>query len=153
MDPISCGCGLQNRRVDGNTTLNRSSKNYHTENMWVVKMVMKMPLELGPGFKEFYRTNKGQMPFLIAEGFDPMSVATLMQRRLDVLGTSLQDVFWTNYFDTGDAIVYGPYGKIKVVLDAEAPRVMTRTSGLSDGALVLPKGAYESLDAIAEFRR
>ena len=57
-----------------------------------------MVLDLGNGCKEFYGTNRGQMPLLIAEGLDPMSVATLMEKRLAVLETPLQDVFWRNYF-------------------------------------------------------
>ena len=112
-----------------------------------------MTVQLGNGYKEFYGRNIEQMPLLIAEGLRPMSVATLMQKRLDVLGTPSQDVFWINYFDTGDAIAYAPDGKMKVVLDAEAPRAMTRTSKSSNGALVLPSGAYEKLNATAEFTR
>ena len=112
-----------------------------------------MALELGERFKEFYGTNKGQMPLLVKEGLVPMTVAQLMQRRVAVLDDkALKATWFYNYFDTGDAIVYHPDGKVKIVLDAQALKEMSATSELSNGALILPDGAYESLQG-PEFTR
>ena len=72
-------------------------------------------------FKEFYGRNIDQMPELIKEGRAPLSTAGLMKRRLEVL-TASEDVkgaWWDNYFDTGDAVIYHPDGRFKVVLNAE----------------------------------
>lgn len=112
-------------------------------------------------FKEFYGRNNEQMPKLVEEGRTPLSVAGLMQRRLEVLAGSSDDMktaWWDNYFDTGDGVFYHPNGNVKIVLGAQPIRDMTVDTPLSYGALMLNKdrdesvAAYEALDG-AEFSR
>lgn len=111
-----------------------------------------MVLQLGEEHTEFYGTNKRQMPLLVKAGLVPMTVAQLMQRRVAVLGNEALKVTWFgNYFDTGDAVAYKD-DKVKVVLDAQPLREMNAQSELSNGALILPDGAYETLEG-PEFTR
>ncbi len=92
-------------------------------------------------YKEFYGRNTEQMPLLIADGRTPISVAGVMEQRLNSGKQDWKD----NYFDTGDAIVYHPDKKFKVVLDAEPLRNLNSESKLRNGALILPDGMYEDL--------
>ena len=102
----------------------------------------------GEAFKEFYGKNVEQMPKLIAEGRTPMSVAQLMQRRLDVRGASedVKSAWMDNYFETGDAVVYHPDGRVKIVLDSQHLRDMTLESKIERGVLVLTRDAYDDLE-------
>ncbi len=108
-------------------------------------------------FKEFYGKNNEQMSKLIEEGRIPLSVAGLMEKRLEVLTNSSDEVrsaWWNNYFDTGDGIFYHPDGDLKVVLGAQPIRDMTGDSKLYSGALVLGEdrdssiAVYSSLDGV-----
>ena len=103
-----------------------------------------------PGqYKSFSGSNIEQMPKLIKEGRLPISVAGLMQRRLDVLDSNVseevRDSWWNNYFDTGDAPAYDTQGNLKIILDAQPLRELTPQSKLQNGALVLPEGTYTGL--------
>ena len=99
-------------------------------------------------YKEFYGRNTEQMPKLIAEGRTPLPTSGLMKRRLEARNASetVKDSWLYNYFDTGDAIAYHPDGMGKIVLDAKQLRELTPESRLSNGALILPDGIYESLE-------
>lgn len=101
-------------------------------------------------YQEFYGRNTEQMPLLIKSGRVPMSVAGLMDRRLEVrdakFSPDVRAAWHDNYFDTGDGILYHPDGKVKVVPDAQVLREINRNSKLSDGALVLPAGVYEAAE-------
>src|SRR3989344_2984291 len=90
-------------------------------------------------YKEFYGRNTEQMPKLIADGRVPINVSQLMQRRLDVRNSDgeVKASYLDNYFDTGDAVVYHPDGRVKVVLDSQNLREITPQSPLSNGALIL----------------
>jgi len=101
----------------------------------------------GERFKEFCGREMEQMPKLIAEGRVPLSVNGLMQRRLEIRNAS-DDVKapWDSYFDTGDAIVYHPDGRIKIVLDSQYLREMTSDTKRSGGALVLTLEQYDTMD-------
>jgi len=105
-------------------------------------------------FQEFYGRNTEQMPKLIADSRIPMSVAGLMQRRLDVRNSDadVKSSYMDNYFDTGDAVVYHPDGRAKIVLDSEDLRVMTPESPRGGGALVLTEDAYNVLQG-EEFKK
>jgi len=105
-------------------------------------------------FREFYGRNTEQMPELIADGRVPMSVAGLMQKRLDVRNSDSEvKSSWTdNYFDTGDAVVYHPDGRVKIVLDSQHLRDMTPESPRNGGALILTEDAYRSLEG-EEFKK
>ena len=98
-------------------------------------------------YKEFYGRNVEQMPKLIAEGRIPMSVAGLMQRRLEVRNSDadVKSSYLDNYFDTGDAVVYHPDGRVKIVLDSQTLRDMTSESPRSNGALILANEVYDTL--------
>lgn len=101
-------------------------------------------------YQEFYGENRKQMPKLIADGRVPLSVAGLMERRLRA--TNSVESWRDNYFDTGDAFAYHPDGKFKIVLDAQPLREITPESRLSQGALILADGMYETLQGV-EFTR
>ena len=99
-------------------------------------------------YREFYGRNTEQMPLLIADGRLPLSVSGFMHRRLEVRGakysSKVRSAWHDNYFDTGDALLNHPDGKIKIVPDAL--RDISPESKLSNGALVMPTGLYEYLD-------
>jgi len=107
-------------------------------------------------YKEFTVSIIDEMPRLIQQGYQPISIAQIMQRRLNVLGSipEVKDAWWMNYFDSGDAVVYHPDGKIKIVLDSPLARKLNPDITLSDGtpdsvlpygALILPDGMYEQV--------
>ncbi|MEK6897623.1 MAG: hypothetical protein AABW93_03780 [Nanoarchaeota archaeon] len=105
-------------------------------------------------FKEFYGRNVEQMPKLIADGRIPLSVAGLMQRRLDVRNASddVKSSWMDNYFDTGDAVVYHPDGRVKIVLDSQTLREINPDSKRNLGALVLTPEQYDTMSG-EEFKK
>ena len=110
---------------------------------------MALKLNRVQKYSEFYGRNVDQMPLLIADGRTPLSVEGLMDLRLEALalGDGVDDEFKAayvdNYFDTGDAILYHPDGRIKIVHDSQALRAMNSDSKLTNGALVLDNDAYD----------
>ncbi|HIH17917.1 MAG TPA: hypothetical protein HA282_04005 [Nanoarchaeota archaeon] len=110
-------------------------------------MALKLNSEREP-YKEFYGSNVEQMPMLIADGRVPISVAGLMQRRLDVRnsGADVKSSYMDNYFDTCDAVAYHPDGRAKIVLDSQTLRDMNEKSKRNGGALVLTEEDYETLE-------
>lgn len=98
--------------------------------------------------------NIDKMPELIANGRVPLSVAGLMQRRLEVLNSSqkVKESWWDYYFDTGDGIAYHPDGNIKIVSDSQHLRELNPESKLRNGSLVLDNNIYEKLNG-EEFTR
>jgi len=112
-----------------------------------------MSLNLNPtpqNYKAFEGRNIDKMPELLAEGRNPLSVSGLMETRLKY-GKDLSH-WMDNYFDTGDAIVYHPDGRIKVILDSKDLREINPESKLSSGGLILPHGVYDKLQG-QEFTR
>src|SRR3989344_831181 len=97
-------------------------------------------------FKEFYGKNVEQMPLLIAEGRTPLPVAGHMQRRIETRNASeeVRSSWIDNYFDTGDAVVYHPDGRVKIVLDSQTLREMNLDSKRNSGALVLGEDVYNT---------
>ena len=108
----------------------------------------------GEAYKEFYGKNIEQMPKLVAEGRVPMSVAGLMQRRLDVRNSDdkVKAAWMSHYFCTGDAVIYNPDGKVKIVLDSENLRNVTPDTPRNSGALIVTPEAYDALQG-EEFRK
>jgi hypothetical protein len=98
--------------------------------------------------KEFCGKNIEQMPLLIAEGRVPMSVADLMKRRLETKKNS----YIEQGFDTGDAVIYHPDGRIKIVLDSEHLRNMSLNSSGNGKALIIGEDVYKALEG-EEFNR
>lgn len=111
--------------------------------------------ELPQIYEEFCGKGLEQMPKLIAEGRVPMSVVGLMQARLDVRNSSddVKSAWMDNCFNTGDAIVYHPDGRAKIVLDSQYLREMTTETPLRDAAaLVLTQEQYGAMDG-EEFQK
>jgi hypothetical protein len=104
-------------------------------------------------YQEFYGRNTEQMPKLIADGRVPMSVAQLMKRRLEVRNSDadVKSAYMDNYFDTGDAVVYHPDGRAKIVLDSQTLRDMTSDTP-RNGALVIGEDVYNALEG-EEFKK
>ena len=98
-------------------------------------------------YQEFYGRNTEKMQELVADGRVPISVAGLMQRRLDVRNSDdkVKSAWMDNYFDTGDAVVYHPDGRVKIVLDSEDLRNMTPDTPRNGGALIVTPEAYDAL--------
>lgn len=90
---------------------------------------------------KYYGRNIDKMPELIADGRVPISIAGVMEQRLYSGKQDWKD----NYFNTGDAFIYHPDGRFKVVLDAQPLREITSESKLCNGALVLEDGVYDIL--------
>ena len=99
-------------------------------------------------FETFYGRNIDQMPLLVADGREPVSVSEILERRIN----SKNPAWKSNYSGTGDMIAYHPDGRVKVVLDAKQLRELTPETTLVDGALPLTSGVYEALKG-AEFKR
>lgn len=104
--------------------------------------------------QEFYGRNTEQMPKLVADGRVPMSVSGLMQRRLDVRNSDdkIKSAWMDNYFDTGDAVVYHPDGRVKIVLDSQDLRNMTPDTPRNGGALIVTPETYDVLQG-EEFKK
>jgi hypothetical protein len=97
-------------------------------------------------YKEYYGQNTEQMPKLIADGRVPIIVPQLLQKRLESVGTSDENYFWNNYFDTGDGIAYHPDGRVRIVPSATNMRSINPQSNIKNGALVLSDNdEFESL--------
>jgi len=105
-------------------------------------------------YQEFYGRNVEQMPKLVADGRVPMNVSQLMQRRLDVRNSdkAVKGSYMDNYFDTGDAVVYHPDGRVKIVLDSQTLRDMTPESQRVGGALIIGEDVYNTLEE-EEFKK
>jgi hypothetical protein len=99
--------------------------------------------------KEFFGKAIKQMPLLIAEGRVPMSVADLMKRRLEFTG---EYSYISHGFATGDAIIYHPDSRIKIVLDSEHLRNMSLNSSGDGKTLVIGEDVYKALEG-EEFNR
>src|SRR3989344_5450852 len=93
-------------------------------------------------YEEFYGRTTEQMPLLIEKGRQLMSVAGVMERRIN----SDKKDWKGSYFFTGDAVAYHPDKKFKIVSDAEILRNLNAESKLESGALILPEGMYETLE-------
>ena len=117
------------------------------------EMVLKLN-ETREAYQEFYGGDVEQMPKLIADGRVPMNVAQLMRRRLDVRNSdkAVKGSYMDNYFDTGDAVVYHPDGRVKIVLDSQTLRDMTPETQRVGGALLLTKDVYDALEG-KEFKK
>jgi len=89
-----------------------------------------------------------QMPLLIAERRVPISMAGVMQTRLEAKGTSVYDNWKNNYFETGDAIVRASRkdGRIRIVHDSQHARELTADTELSHGDLVLEDEVFAELE-------
>ena len=86
-------------------------------------------------YKEFYGRIIDQMPLLIAQGYEPISIAGTIDRRLyapDVV----RNTWRRNYVFTGDGVSYGTKGDVLVILSAQPLRGVTLQSQLCVNPLV-----------------
>ena len=124
--------------------------------------------------------NIDQMPKLLADNRYPLPFASSMKLKLrafDLYASVLENPAqytpeyraevasffkdaWSNYADTGDAIFLRPDGKARISLvnpqtarDSEFLKLINpkNEKNLSDGAIVLPDGMYDSVDKRLEF--
>jgi len=96
----------------------------------------KRPLE----FRVFEGPACEQMPKLMRAGHVPAGAAEIMRGRLE--GTLSFD----EHYDSGDAIIYYPDGRIKLVWDSKHLCKLTPKSQLAAGDIMLPHGMGESID-------
>lgn len=118
-----------------------------------MSLTLNIPEE-GEKFKEFHGRNVEQMPLLVSEGRTPLSVAGLMQRRLETIDASMEvkSSWMDNYFDTGDAFAYHPDGRVKIVLDSQTLREINPDSKRNSGALVIIPEQYDAMSG-EEFKK
>jgi len=105
-----------------------------------------MSLQLNPvpeTYKEFSGKNVDQMPKLLADARVPLSMAGLLEAKLKY-GKDFP-AWMNNYFDTGDAIVYHPDGRIKIDTDSENLRRINPKSQVINGALIIDDGVYNTI--------
>lgn len=97
-----------------------------------------------------------RMPELVAQGYSPISVAGIMEQRLNAWQSGNQELaqLWgKNYFDSGDGIMYHPDGRIKIVPDSETLRNVNPNTPLKwYGAQVLSEGSFDKAQG-EEFSR
>jgi len=101
-------------------------------------------------YKEFYGRNTEQMQKLIGEGYSPLSVAKLMELRINN-GEELPDSR-DKYVNMGDIVIYNQNEKLKIVYDSQHLREINPQSRIRNGALILEYSVYESLQG-PEFTR
>ena len=97
-----------------------------------------------------------QMPKLIEAGQTPMSVKDIMEQRVNAWNSDDKDLaeqWGTNYFDSGDGIMYHPDGRIKVVPNSKTLRNVNSNTPLKwYGSQVLQNETFDNSDGI-EFTR
>ena len=92
------------------------------------------------------------MPKLIAAGMQPLGVADIMRKHLEHYHSRDSDqihanVWNSNYFDTGDAIISND-GNVKIVCNASPLFSVTPKSKLRNGALIITPELYQSMDGV-----
>lgn len=95
-------------------------------------------------YEMYYGSDRSQMPALIADKRVLISTREVMERRLNSNRACWRD----NLFSTGDAFMYHPDGKVKIILDSEHLLKLSPQSKLKNGALILQDGEYESAKGI-----
>lgn len=95
-----------------------------------------------------------RMPKLISNGRVPANISQIMQRRLNLRNdeTGVKSFYLSNHFNTSDAVLYHPDGRVKIVLDSKTLMEITPESELKDGALVLTEEFYDALQG-EEFKK
>ncbi len=113
-----------------------------------------LPHEEIKRFEVYEGANTKAMPKLRADGRVPANVSQIMQRRLDLRNddTGVKSFYMDKYFDTGDAVVYHPDGRVKVVLDSQHLRDMTSDTPRNGGALIIGEDVYNVLEG-EEFKK
>jgi len=105
-------------------------------------------------YKEFPGSIHKEMPKLIEEGRTPITIAEVMERRLELFNIKFPNaaerfIMWSwydNYITTGDGIFYHPNGNFKVVLNAQPLRELNPNSNFFKNKLLLGEDKYSSID-------
>jgi len=109
----------------------------------------------------YYGKNTEQMPKLLAEGKEPMSMAHLMEQRLKVRQTGIDqeqhDAWWANYFNNADLWLRHPDKGGKIVpYNAQVLQFLQQylkpETKLVDYALPLPDGFFEAVEGGLELK-
>ena len=97
--------------------------------------------------KLFEGTYREQMPLLVAQGYQPLTIEEIMERRVKAIKTNEEKDFWlNNYFDTPDGIAYSPNGNILVVRNSDLLIVINQDTRLTKTvALPLDQEQYKEL--------
>lgn len=105
-------------------------------------------------FEVYEGANTKAMPKLRVDGRVPANVSQIMQRRLDLRNddTGVKDFYMDKWFDSGDAVVYHPDGRTKIVLDSQHLRDMTPDTPRNSGALIIGEDIYKALEG-EEFKK
>jgi len=83
------------------------------------------------------------IPELVKEGRILLPATVLAERRIN----SAKNAWRDNYFFLGDAFAYSPDGKkFRAVLNSEHLRAVNKNTRLSNGAIPLEEGVYETLE-------
>lgn len=125
-----------------------------------MSLQFNMPFQ---NLKAFPGSNIEQMPVLIGEGRDPISVLGWMWARLQALDAynrapkalkpayePVMRALCDNYADTGDASVRHSDGRFKIGLGAQYLRQLNHQTRLVNGGVPLTDDAYSHLD-VPEF--
>lgn len=99
-------------------------------------------------YKEFFGKTTEQMPKLLAEGRKPMTMYDLMKKRVEVIGTDIEDDWWNNYFDTCDGVVVNKDGRVKIVREAKFILELTPDTELKYGAVEISDEDFEKLEGL-----
>lgn len=91
--------------------------------------------------KRFNGRYNEQMPQLIAEGYQPMTMQDVAQARLE--GRYI-DIF----VDTSDAIAYSGDGKFKIIRDSEILHSINEDRMLVNGAILLTPVQYKKIEGV-----
>lgn len=104
-------------------------------------------------YKSFPGKNIEQMPKLISEGRVPINVSQVMQERMIFRENQefLERAWRREEFTTGDAVIYHPDGRIKVVLDSPLVRQMNPSSSEIGGGLRISEEDFRKSDG-GEFK-
>ena len=98
-------------------------------------------------YQVFEGRYNAQMPKLVQEGLQPLTVKDIMQYRLQAIQSNDKDEinFWLNqYFDTVDGLAYNK-GQLIIVPNSQELLTINQDSKLNNGSLILGKEQYEEL--------
>lgn len=81
-------------------------------------------------YREFIGRYCEQMPQLLESGYTPLTVADVMRQRLEATRSTNQELsaaWLANEFDTSDATLHRPHGRLMVMRDAQPLKTMNTT--------------------------
>jgi len=89
-----------------------------------------------------------KMPELVAQGYNPISIAQIMEQRIKAWQSKdykLSEQWGNNEFNSGDSIIYHRDGRIKIVYDSHTLRSANTYRSLKwDSVLCLSEGSFDN---------